>query len=116
MSCADLIRASIVPPFRRCAMDPRVKPEGDSLKGGEERELSSSLESRQHVHRVHADLGDGVAAFHDEERRLAEPGDGLADLQVVGALQLELRDRVLLEGVDAEIGRASWRERVCQYV
>src|SRR3546814_1720878 len=64
--------------------------------------LPLPFKPRQHVHRVDTDFGDGVAAFHDGERRFAQPGDGLADPQVVGALQLELRDRVLLESVDAE--------------
>src|SRR3546814_3273833 len=49
--------------------------------------LPLPFKPRQHVHRVDTDFGDGVAAFHAEERRFAQPGDGLADPQVVGALQ-----------------------------
>src|SRR3546814_9535295 len=71
--------------------------------------LPLPFKPRQHVHRVDTDFGDGVAAFHDEERRFAQPGDGLADPQVVGALQLELRDRVLLESVDAERDHQNFR-------
>src|SRR3546814_18737662 len=60
---------------------------------------------------LHDDGGTFLQRF-DAHRQIAD--DGVAEAQV--ALQLVHRRR---RGVDAphdEIGRASWRERVCQYV
>src|SRR3546814_2801640 len=60
------------------------------------------LEAFQYVHRVDADLVHGIAAFHDEQGRHAHAGDALADAEIIAMHQLELGDRVLLVGVDAE--------------
>ena len=56
----------------------------------------------QNVHGVDADFFDRVTALHDEQGRHAELGDTFAHGQVVRAVELELRDRVILEGVDTQ--------------
>src|SRR3546814_14700855 len=78
--------------------------------------------------------GDALAGGHDSDdaipgQRMAAPGEmdrhagneaGDGDrallallLRLTGAMRADRHDRLLLGG---EIGRASWRKRVCQYV
>src|SRR5437879_3794002 len=58
--------------------------------------------SGQHVNGIHSDRLDGIAAFHDEERRLPELGYAGAVGSEVIRPELEEADRVLLEGVDTK--------------
>src|SRR5690606_50945 len=71
-----------------------ARPSGGGRPGGAR---SALLEAFQHVHCIDADLVDGVAALHDEQRRRADPRDRLADAQIVVVAQFEPGDRVLLE-------------------
>src|SRR5690349_12037750 len=63
---------------------------------------SPLLEADQHIDGVDADLLHRIAAFHDEQRRQSERGGLAADLEIVRAVELELRNRIVLEGVDPE--------------
>ncbi|CAI8721592.1 hypothetical protein EMIT0215P_110214 [Pseudomonas serboccidentalis] len=56
----------------------------------------------QHVHRVDADFLHRVATFHDEQGWPAKGGNALAHGQVIRAVEFELRDRIVLECVDAQ--------------
>ena len=59
-------------------------------------------DSFENVHGIDADFFHGIAAFHDEQRGFAERRDALAHGQVIRAVEFELRDRIILEGIDAK--------------
>ena len=56
----------------------------------------------ENVHGIDADFFYRVAAFHHEQRRLAEFRDARAHGQVIGAVELELGDGIVLERIDAQ--------------
>jgi len=49
----------------------------------------SRLKAAQHIHRIDADVVNGVAAFHDKQARQTQTANGLAHAQVVLLAQLE---------------------------
>src|SRR6476469_4694525 len=64
--------------------------------------LSGDLKAGEDVDGIDPDVLDRVAAFHHEESRTANGGDSRADLREVAGREPELRDRVVLVGIDAE--------------
>src|SRR3546814_4328477 len=77
-------------------------------------DLQARVEQRQRADERHLEHEDRRA---DIDRGMDEPDQQrrhrLSDQNLEGA---ERRDEQLLEGAELEIGRASCRERVCQYV
>ncbi len=65
--------------------------------------LSGSVEkSSQRICDVDANLLDGVAAFHDEERRYAQATDSRTHANIVLTAQPKRRQRIFLEGINAK--------------
>ncbi|MCY1361365.1 hypothetical protein D9M69_480270 [compost metagenome] len=63
---------------------------------------SSAFKTFENVHGIDADFFHGIAAFHDEQRGFAERRDALAHGQVIRAVEFELRDRIILEGIHTQ--------------
>jgi outer membrane receptor for ferrienterochelin and colicins len=62
----------------------------------------SIFESLQDIDGIETDIRDGIAAFHDEQRRFVQGGNGLAASQKIVALEREEGNRIVFESIDAQ--------------